>query len=67
MLKFYVKVFCVMSKALSGELFCPSDRSCYVIKYAKANICYRNAGFIHIIIEFEFALQGLMTLLHLHA
>ena len=28
MLKFYVKVFYVMSKALSGELSCPCDRSC---------------------------------------
>ena len=30
MLKFYVKVFYVMGKALSGELSCPCDRSCYV-------------------------------------
>ena len=29
MLKFYVKVFCVMGKALSGELSCPCDRSCF--------------------------------------
>ena len=29
MLKFYVKVFYVMGKALSGELSCPSGRSCY--------------------------------------
>ena len=29
MLKFYVKVFYVMGKALSGELSCPCDRSCY--------------------------------------
>ena len=28
MLKFYVKVFYVMGKALSGELSCPWDRSC---------------------------------------
>ena len=28
MLKFYVKVFYVMGKALSGELSCPCDRSC---------------------------------------
>ena len=27
-LKFYVKVFYVMGKALSGELSCPCDRSC---------------------------------------
>ena len=29
MLKFYVKVFYVMVKALSGELSCPCDRSCF--------------------------------------
>ena len=29
MLKFYVKVFYVMGKALSGELSCPCGRSCY--------------------------------------
>ena len=29
MLKFNVKVFYVMGKALSGELSCPCDRSCY--------------------------------------
>ena len=28
MLKFYVKVFYVMGKALSGELSCPCVRSC---------------------------------------
>ena len=28
MLSFYVKVFYVMGKALSGELSCPCDRSC---------------------------------------
>ena len=28
MLKFYIKVFYVMGKALSGELACPCDRSC---------------------------------------
>ena len=27
-LSFYVKVFYVMGKALSGELSCPCDRSC---------------------------------------
>ena len=26
---FYVKVFYLMGKALSGELSCPCDRSCY--------------------------------------
>ena len=31
MLKFYVKVFYVMGKALSGELSCPCDRSCYLL------------------------------------
>ena len=30
MLKFYVKVFYVMVKALFGELCCPCDRSCLV-------------------------------------
>ena len=39
MLKFYVKVFYVMGKALSGELFCPFDRSCFIFhkepKYVK--------------------------------
>ena len=29
MLKFYVKVFYVMGKALTGELSCPYDRSCF--------------------------------------
>ena len=29
MLKFYIKVFYVMGKALSGELSCPCDRSCW--------------------------------------
>ena len=28
MLKFYIKVFYVMGKALSGELSCPCDKSC---------------------------------------
>ena len=28
MLKFYVKVFYVMGKALSGKLSCPCDKSC---------------------------------------
>ena len=28
-LSFYIKVFYVMGKALSGELSCPCDRSCY--------------------------------------
>ena len=30
-LSFYIKVFYVMGKALSGELSCPCDRSCSVI------------------------------------
>ena len=30
-LSFYVKVFYVMGKALSGELFCPCDRSFYAV------------------------------------
>ena len=33
MLKFYVKVFYVMGKALSGELSCPCDRSCLIQCY----------------------------------
>ena len=28
-----VKVFYVMGKALSGELSCPCDRSCYLLSY----------------------------------
>ena len=28
---FYVKVFYVMGKALSGELSCPCDRSCFIV------------------------------------
>ena len=28
-LSFYIKVFYVMGKALSGELSCPCDRSCF--------------------------------------
>ena len=31
MLKFYVKVFDVMGKGLSGELSCPCDRSCFFV------------------------------------
>ena len=38
MLKFYVKVFYVMGKALSGELSCPCDRSC--LEYE----CYMGTG-----------------------
>ena len=30
MLKFCVKVFYVMGKALSGELSCPCDMSCFL-------------------------------------
>ena len=29
MLKFYVKVFYVMGKALPGKLSCPCDKCCY--------------------------------------
>ena len=32
--KLNVKVFYVMGKALSGELSCPFDRSCYISMYA---------------------------------
>ena len=35
MLKFYVKVFYVMGKALSGELSCPCDRSCFLPKQSQ--------------------------------
>ena len=35
MLKFYVKVFYVMGKALSGKLSCPCDRSCSMILYMR--------------------------------
>ena len=31
--KFNVKVFYVMSKALSGELSCPCDKACFKKKY----------------------------------
>ena len=34
MLKFYVKVFYVIGKALSGELSCPCDRSCLTKNYS---------------------------------
>ena len=33
MFKFNVKVFYVMGKALTGELSCPCDRSCYFASY----------------------------------
>ena len=32
--KFNVKIFYVMGKALSGELSCPCDRSCYMNQLA---------------------------------
>ena len=32
MLKFYAKVFYVIGKALSGELSCPCDRSCFLLE-----------------------------------
>ena len=42
MLKFYVKVFYVMGKALSGELSCPCDRSClsclFTFKYTELKV-----------------------------
>ena len=43
-LSFYVKVFYVMGKALSGELSCPCDRSC--LNFADLNFivyCYLSA------------------------
>ena len=36
MLKFYVKVFYVMGKALSGELSCPCVRSCFLLQSTAA-------------------------------
>ena len=39
-LKFYIKVFYVMGKALSGELSCPCDRSCFFFyrnQYSNSN------------------------------
>ena len=30
---FYVKVFYVMGKALTGELSCPCDRSCWLLEF----------------------------------
>ena len=35
---FYVEVFYVMGKALSGELSCPCDRSCYTPAHALRQI-----------------------------
>ena len=35
MLKFYVKVFYVMGKVLSGELSCPCVRSCCALSFFK--------------------------------
>ena len=37
---FYVKVFYVMGKALSGELSCPCDRSCFSTIFTKRNNIY---------------------------
>ena len=34
--KFNVKVFYVMGKALSGELSCPCDRSCFIFNSDKS-------------------------------
>ena len=34
--KFNVKVFYVMGKALSGELSCPCDRSCFSVAFRQA-------------------------------
>ena len=33
MLKFYVKIFYVMGKALPGELSCPCDRYCFLLSH----------------------------------
>ena len=38
-LSFYVKVFYVMGKALSGELSCPYDRSCFAQVSLLCNCC----------------------------
>ena len=50
MFKFYVKVFYVMGKALSGELSCPCDRSCF-LNFAELNFvtCIFGAFFWHCI------------------
>ena len=32
---FFIKVFYVMGKALSGKLSCPCDRSCYIYELEK--------------------------------
>ena len=36
--KFNVKVFYVMGKALSGELSCPCDRSCFILNSVEHEI-----------------------------
>ena len=43
MLKFYVKVFYVIGKALSGELSCPCDRSCFMCNTFKNLLSYHAA------------------------
>ena len=40
MLKFYVKVFYVIGKALSGELSCPYDRCCFIWDLIEAKISW---------------------------
>ena len=38
--KFNVKVFYVMGKALSGELSCPCDRSCYTLPHVNGGVLF---------------------------
>ena len=46
MLKFYVKVFYVMGKVLTGKLSCPYDRSCLLLDLVvKANKSENKKGF----------------------
>ena len=40
---FYVKVFYVMGKALSGELSCPCDRTCLVLEYLRTPKNYQSS------------------------
>ena len=49
---FYAKVFYVMGKALSGELSCPCDRSCWHFK-GKEDSMYYNYFFYQIFIPEE--------------
>ena len=54
MLKFYVKVFYVMGKALSGELSCPCDRSCFFFLQNKACVMTKHSGEYLIVCDVDF-------------